>query len=175
MRIATSTAGLVFITAGGALFAQPRVAAPALSAAVAPASVLNEKNTYIRYDVSETGAAITIVARDPANFTTAAAISMVASTLSAELRKNRLESLFNVVRPDRDFAAALKANGGIGFSVGHDRTTLRVTMTASDQRSRTTIHNFIRAEDPGLTRDRRVDHPGNNLGWDAPPRPDLSK
>ncbi len=62
----------------------------------------------------------------------------------------------------------LKQAGAI-FSVTPNREPVGVIhIAAKDEASRVAIHQFIRSACGKVTVDGGAEHPGNNLGWDAP-------
>jgi hypothetical protein len=52
---------------------------------------------------------------------------------------------------------------------------LVIHFSAKDQASRNAIHQFLRSTCAKISAEPGADHPGNNLGWDAPRGPDTEK
>lgn len=138
---------------------------------------MNKQKISLQFHLSEGGGAIDIGSKDPRDVLTRDSILAYGKALAEELRKSEFALLFTILPSNPEFAGWVKKNGGVGFAVEEGPSGIRLEMGASGQQSRTAIHEFIRrvgGEAVG-PHDRAIDHPGNNLGWDAPPAPDLKK
>ena len=139
-------------------------------------SEFGQAENLVQFHISASGGTIDIVSKDPRDLSTRDSIRAYGKALAEQLRKDEFELLFTIGPANPEFVKQVK-NGGVGFSVEEEPFGVRLGLGASNQQTRTAIHEFIRiAAGRALApHDRAIDHPGNNLGWDAPPAPDLKK
>ena len=173
MRIVLS--GFMISTIVTGAFAQLPSGGPNVSATQSKAN-LDKQKILVQFHISESGGTIDIVSKDPRDLSTRDSIRAYGKALAEQLRKGEFELLFTIGPANPEFVKQVK-NGGVGFSVEEEPFGVRLGLGASNQQTRTAIHEFIRiAAGRALApHDRAIDHPGNNLGWDAPPAPDLKK
>ncbi|MGI9087772.1 MAG: hypothetical protein ACR2HH_08560 [Chthoniobacterales bacterium] len=130
------------------------------------------------FQLSAVGGGISLTAIRPDDTKTVEALRTYATVLKGELDKgesSRLGALFH------DSAAAfarVKATEGESILIQELPKGFSVTFGAANQASRTAIHNYIaiaRGRPAFTPAERALNHPGNNLGWDAQKSNDLEK
>lgn len=168
--------GFIVSLALTAAFSQPQPLAPEVLETQLGAN-LNKEKISLQFHLSEGGGAIDIGSKDPRDVLTRDSIRAYGKALAEQIGKGEFALLFTILPPNPEFVERVRKNGGVGFAVEEEPSGIRLDMGASSQQSRTAIHEFIRCVGGGAVgpHDRTIDHPGNNLGWDAPPAPDLKK
>lgn len=139
---------------------------------------LDRQKLVWQFQITAEGGAIQIDAKEPGDLQTREAVQTYGQALGEKLNKGDFELLFALMPPNPPFVEGFKQKGGISFLVELRPAGLRLNIGASSLESRIRVHDFIRAEGGEATvrvGGRKAEHPGNNLGWDAPPAPDLTK
>lgn len=130
-------------------------------------------NVKVEATASSAGATVVIAPKRNDDAGAVATLADYAKVLATRLPRGEIELLFPFLPASVELRTRLKEHPP-AFVVSNDGPAVQVQLVASDQLSRTAIHDFVR---PVLTSApaRSSNHPGNNLGWDAPPAPDLGK
>ena len=132
---------------------------------------LDKEKIALRFQIMESGGAIDFEPKNPRDIPTRDLIRSSGKVLQDQLRKGNFTLLFTVVNTDPEFVAETKSNN-IGFSVIDNADGIRLDIASSSQQSRSAVHEFIRrarGNIPFTAEEKRMNHPGNNLGRDAPP------
>jgi hypothetical protein len=90
-----------------------------------------------------------------------------------KLRHADFGPLLALFPADQQLVERLKSTRGVTFVGETQDDGFRLNLIASSGESRTAVHEFLQV--PKTNGDRAARHPGNNLGWDAPPQPDVEK
>ena len=153
----------LLISANGHAMAEPPVAEPQLDRAQVAVSAT----------VSPSGGTLRITPKSPDQEATVAALASYGKFLTERLQGGDLEPLFVALPARPEVAKRLKDNP-VAFAVATQRGAIEVQLIASGQESRKAVHAYLA---PVLTQhvERAANHPGSNLGWDAPPDSEVKK
>ena len=116
---------------------------------------------------SSAGATVAITPKVPEDRDASSRLDAYGKLLADRLPRGEVDVLLAAVPASTDAMKRLKEHPA-AFVVSNDGSMIRVQLIASDGPSRAAIHDFVR---PVLTSaaSPTSNHPGNNLGWDAPP------
>ena len=133
----------------------------------------------VRFQLTPAGGWIDFTAESAADAATLKSLHSFAAAIQHE-RSNRrgAETIARLFPTAADAFDRLKAANGVTLDCQQIAAGFRLDFGASDQESRTAIHDFIRTARGDLTvrsGERALNHPGNNLGWDTRRAPDLDK
>jgi hypothetical protein len=130
-------------------------------------------NVKIEATSSSAGATLIFTPKSQQDTAAVASLETYGKVLAERLPRGDMEVLFPMLPASAELAERLKEHPP-AFVVSNDGPAVRVQLIASGESSRAAIHDLVR---PVLTSTAKPsgNHPGNNLGWDAPPGPNPSK
>jgi hypothetical protein len=130
-------------------------------------------NVKVEATSSSAGATLVFTPKSQQDTAAVASLETYGKVLAERLPRGDMEVLFPMLPASAELAERLKEHPP-AFVVSNDGPAVRVQLIASGESSRAAIHDFVR---PVLTSTAKPsgNHPGNNLGWDAPPPPDPGK
>lgn len=125
---------------------------------------------------SASGGTIRIVPKAPEDAVARDSLRSLGQIFARELPQREMKRLFQIVPAGPQIAQRLQENA-ITFMIKQEAAAVIVELIASNQLSRSAIHDYFRAAESvsRVETERSAKHPGNNLGWDAPPDSDLRK
>lgn len=134
---------------------------------------LEPSQVRIEATVSSSGAIVTIASEKPEDPASRGALAAYGKLLAERVPRGDTGLLLSLIPASAEMAKRLKAEA-VTYTVAMDGPTIRLELIASDQQSRTAIHEYVQPV-VQTRRQRSTNHPGNNLGWDAPVDPDVKK
>ncbi len=131
---------------------------------------LDSTRINLGFQLSAAGGIIDLTVKDPSAPLEAEALKRFVDQLREGFGRNDFSGLGAILpKSQRDFEQ-LSRTSGLARSISPIPSGYRISFGASDQASRTAIHNLIRNArgNPALSvEERAMNHPGNNLGWDT--------
>lgn len=174
-------AAVLGLTVSVALAQQFTPTAQASAAASDPtvkAPPIDPASIDLGFQLSATGGIIDVMAKEGSARPQREALKRFAEHLRDGIGTGEFGGLLVLFPKIEADVRQLSKTRGVASSVLPVPAGYRISFGASDQESRTVIHNLIRNArgKPGLTAEERaMNHPGNNLGWDAQRDPSLER
>lgn len=136
-----------------------------------PLPRLEQAKIVRHFFVLESGGMIDFETKDLSDSATFALLCQYRKPLEESLRTGNSALLRELLPETDEFSKWMHDNRGIGFSVLPLPHGIRLDITSANQAARTAVHQFIsRVRGTPLTaEEKRVNHPGNELGHDARP------